>query len=58
MDFSPLFQSSKTNQFDKKHDCQSDCNLFEQCKRNYVQGAVIRCMFFGNKKNFGNITKN
>lgn len=57
MDFSPLFQSSEANQWAENHDCQLDCGLFEQCKRKYAEGAVIRCMFFGNKKNFGTITK-
>lgn len=57
MDFSPLFQANQTSKLFENHDCETDCDLSEQCKRKYAEGTVIRCMFFGNKKNFGTITK-
>lgn len=58
MDFSPLFQANQTSKLFENHDCETDCDLFEQCKRKYAEGTVIKCMFFGNKKNFVNATKN
>ncbi len=34
------------------HDCERDCALFEKCKIRYLDGDVIKCMHFGNEKNF------
>ena len=39
------------------HDCKVDCNLFEKCKAAYLKGSVIKCLHFGNKKNFSGLKK-
>lgn len=39
------------------HDCKVDCNLFEKCKASYLKGSVIKCLHFGNKKNFSGLKK-
>ena len=39
------------------HDCEKDCALFEKCKIRYLDGDVIKCMHFGNEKNFEGLKK-
>lgn len=39
------------------HDCERDCALFEKCKIRYLDGDLIKCMHFGNEKNFGGLKK-
>lgn len=39
------------------HDCERDCALFEKCKIRYLDGDVIKCMHFGNEKNFEGLKK-
>ena len=41
----------------RSHDCEKDCALFEKCKIIYLDMEIIKCMHFGNQKNFGGLKK-
>ena len=41
----------------RNHDCEKDCALFEKCKIIYLNRDVIKCMHFGNEKNFEGLKK-
>ncbi len=39
----------------QNHNCRIDCSSFEKCKRDYLNGNVNKCLYFGNKKDFGDL---
>lgn len=49
-----IVQGKELEKF-QKYDCRIDCSSFEKCKREYLNGGVIKCVYYGNKKNFGDL---
>lgn len=52
-----IMQDKEIEEAIQNHDCEIDCTLYKKCKANYLNGAVIKCLHFGNEKNFGNSKK-
>lgn len=52
-----FMQSESLKEVIKNHDCKKDCNLLEKCRLEYLNGSVIKCLYFGNGKNFGDLKK-